>query len=87
MDDFEKSIEYQLYIKSELWKVMSTMIKQRAGFLCEKCGGVGKQLGGDLTLHVHHLTYKRFGAEEMEDLICVCKQCHRELHRLQNWNR
>lgn len=27
-------------------------------------------------LEVHHRTYKRFGKEELEDLITLCKDCH-----------
>lgn len=31
-------------------------------------------------LHVHHKTYARFGHENLEDLITLCKECHDKEH-------
>lgn len=84
--DFEMTFEYKMYIKSEPWKIIREMCLIRAGFMCEKCGKIGKQMGGNSTLHVHHKTYARFGCEDMDDLIVVCKNCHSNIHRLKKYN-
>ncbi|MCE5329646.1 HNH endonuclease [bacterium] len=31
-------------------------------------------------MQVHHLTYKSFGNEELEDLVTVCEKCHEKIH-------
>jgi len=48
---------------------------ERAGFRCERCGV-------PWGLEVHHLTYDNLGDESLEDLICLCRDCHRQLHGL-----
>lgn len=30
-------------------------------------------------LDVHHLTYDRFGREELDDLVLLCRDCHKEV--------
>lgn len=79
--DFKLSFEYKLYMKSEQWKVMREMCLIRSGWVCEKCGRIGKQVGGNVTLHIHHKTYERFGMEDMEDLMCLCRKCHNNIHK------
>ena len=32
-------------------------------------------------LHCHHLTYKRFGCEEENDLQILCESCHTKTHK------
>jgi predicted HNH restriction endonuclease len=34
------------------------------------------------SLILHHLTYERVGNESDEDLRLLCKECHREAHRV-----
>lgn len=83
--DFKMTFEYKIYIKSEPWKVIREMCLIRSGFMCEKCGKMGKQVGGDASLHVHHRHYLNFGCEDMEDLMVLCKQCHKMEHRKIKW--
>jgi len=78
--EFELSPEYKMYIKSEPWKVIAKLTKIRAGFMCEVCGAMGSKLGGNATLQVHHKTYKNFGQEDMDDLVCLCVNCHKRVH-------
>ena len=78
--ELELSFEYKLYMQSAPWRILSDMVKQRAGYTCEICSAVGKKIGGFATLHVHHLTYERFGEEDMSDLVCLCSNCHRKVH-------
>jgi 5-methylcytosine-specific restriction endonuclease McrA len=83
--DFKLSFEYKVYMKSEPWKVMRKMCLIRAGYMCEKCGAVAKNMGGKHQLHVHHKTYINFGAEDMDDLMVLCSNCHSNEHRKIKW--
>jgi predicted HNH restriction endonuclease len=33
-------------------------------------------------LHVHHMSYDHFTREPLTDLIGLCYDCHREVHRI-----
>lgn len=46
----------------------------RSRGFCEDCGA-------RRPLDVHHRTYKRIGNERPEDLVAVCRRCHKERHR------
>lgn len=48
-------------------------IKQN-GLTCERCGKVEKRI------HVHHRDLSK-NNHELYNLICVCSQCHRDLHK------
>ena len=43
---------------------------------CQVCGGRATD--------VHHLTYDRFGHEDMGDLVSLCRRCHSKIVDLQN---
>ncbi len=67
-------INYDLYINSRKWKAIRKRIFKLRGKKCEMCGSRS-------SIHVHHLTYKRFGGDELdEDLLVVCSECHHGLH-------
>jgi 5-methylcytosine-specific restriction endonuclease McrA len=38
----------------------------------------------DYALQIHHLTYKNFGNENLEDLRHLCKKCHKLQHEKEN---
>lgn len=50
----------------------------RAKGRCEKCGKRGSRRNWEL--HVHHLTYERYGHELVDDLIVLCLECHGQEH-------
>lgn len=62
------------YLKSEKWKGLRRRAIDRADFKCERCGSA-------VNLEVHHLTYKRFGHEELDDLVVLCNSCHNQIHQ------
>lgn len=68
--------DYHEYIKnSEVWAAKR---KERLGidqYRCRKCSSTSK-------LEVHHRTYQNLGAEPMDDLVTVCEDCHREIHKI-----
>jgi len=52
-------------------------VKTRAAGCCENCGvkcGVGQRL------ELHHLHYENEGCEQPEDLLALCRACHRRQH-------
>ena len=81
MTKFINGINADEYYKSEQWKLLRDLCFQMVGYVCQRCGHPGRQLGGFKTLQAHHNTYDRFGCEELEDLECVCVQCHRKIHK------
>lgn len=77
MMDWKKMPEgkekYAAYLCSREWSVLKESVKSRSGGICERCT-VNKMD------HVHHLTYARKYAEELQDLQACCKQCHDFIH-------
>lgn len=65
--------EYTRYIDSHLWKRKRAKIVAREYKRCRLCGERE-------WLHVHHITYDRFGHEEEGDLVALCPKCHDLVH-------
>ena len=64
--------DYQKYIGSAAWKrLRDAKIKQVSG-RCEKCN----KSKWSVRLEVHHLDYKHFKQERLEDLQVLCPNCH-----------
>lgn len=72
---FDQSAEYKKYISSAKWRNIRKDLFRVRGKKCESCGY------GSATLHVHHLTYDRFGNENLADLKILCKPCHDKADR------
>ena len=68
--------EYADYIKSPQWERKRRHILERCDRACQGCG----QSGIGISLDVHHLNYDRLGAEEVGDLIALCRACHKIAH-------
>jgi len=64
-----RALPYEIYLLTPHWSVLSTQVKNRAGWQCESC-----QRGSLLT--THHKTYARLGQELLSDLECLCRECH-----------
>lgn len=64
---------YQEYLQSWQWKEKSEWIKYIRGNECQKC----KSKKG---LQVHHIRYDSLGNEAGEDVIVLCKECHKKEH-------
>lgn len=64
---------YQEFLKTAEWQETRQNALKRARFMCQACSAGG-------TLHVHHRTYVRRGAEYASDLIVLCAECHETFH-------
>jgi predicted metal-binding protein len=66
--------EYDEYLQSEHWKIVSKESRRLADYRCQVCNSC------DNVLHVHHRTYERIGNELQQDLVCLCDKCHELFH-------
>lgn len=74
------SPEYRKYIRSPQWKAVCARYFALRGKKCQACGS-------RKSIHVHHLTYERFGREPLTDLCGLCKMCHERVHQAHRANR
>ena len=70
--------EYSDYLKSPVWKYISSIIKMLGGYTCEKCGIKENPRG----LVVHHYSYAHLGSElkHLDEVGVLCRGCHRKIH-------
>lgn len=72
--------EYGIYLLSAQWRQVAEKRKEIDGHRCVMCGSKGTQTN---KLEVHHFSYKRVGNENpYVDLVTLCRNCHRDVHRL-----
>jgi 5-methylcytosine-specific restriction endonuclease McrA len=64
--------EYTEYRQSERWAMLRRAVMLRARGRCQICR---RRPGAELA----HLTYDHIFQEQMEDLLWLCRPCHREL--------
>lgn len=69
-----KLMSYKDFLNTPYWKAISAYLKITR-CKCEKCGK-------DIELQIHHKTYVHHGMEifNLNDLICLCKECHIKFH-------
>lgn len=72
--------DYTDYLKSPRWKAIRAKVIFRDNGQCQRDAGKGKCLSRN-DIEVHHLTYVRFGNEQLGDLITLCHDCHKKLHK------
>lgn len=71
-----KEMKYEDFLQTDYWKMVSEQARINAHYKCQLCGC------NDKKLNVHHNTYEHRGEEfkHMEDLICLCEDCHNFYH-------
>lgn len=79
--EYIKEMDYYDFLKTLYWKVVARQIRKKYDFKCAVCNSKG-------TNAVHHRTYKNHGmeADYLEDLICLCQDCHEQHHNKGNEN-
>ena len=68
-----KFIDYRKYINSATWDRRRKRAIEDANNRCQLCGTADR-------VQVHHLSYDNLGNERQEDLLVVCRECHRLVH-------
>lgn len=69
----ERRSRYERYRETLAWRARRFQRLEFDKRICQGCGGKACE--------VHHVTYERLGAEEMADLVSVCRECHAAIHR------
>jgi len=78
----KRRTDYNRYLKSDAWRLKRSAVMHRDGGRCA-CVVGGKKCFSQVGIQVHHLTYARFGNENLSDLITVCDSCHKAIHSKQ----
>jgi len=65
---------YNEYLKSKAWGLKRAAVLARAKGLCEECRERP-------AIQAHHLTYRHWGYERLDELVAVCLECHAEFHK------
>lgn len=63
---------YSDYLESDKWKAFRTKLQTERSAACETCGEPSHVL--------HHKTYARLFNELPEDVVFLCKECHKATH-------
>lgn len=63
---------YKDYLKSSHWKDVRKRALENAKYRCALCPS-------NLNLEVHHKNYNRLGGEWDEDVVVLCRRCHKAL--------
>lgn len=63
---------YSTYLRSDAWRRIRRRRLELDGRRCATCGHDGSVW----PLQMHHVSYERFGHEELGDLLTLCSSCH-----------
>jgi len=64
---------YRRYLKSGHWRRLRDQKREQVGRRCEWCGAWRY-------LEVHHVQYRNLYDVTLDDLACLCRDCHRLVH-------
>lgn len=67
---------YKKYINSKQWYRKRERWLELADYECQWCSNT------QTVLQIHHLTYKNFYHEKDEDVIVLCRACHKYADRI-----
>lgn len=74
--------EYKAYRNSKKWADICAKRRLIDKGRCAACGSTGNMTN---PIEVHHLSYAHLGNEEnriYEDLVCLCRSCHKLTHKM-----
>ena len=66
--------DYSTYLASSEWQETRRRTLEAHHNRCDSCGG-------RYQLNVHHRSYQRLGHEHPDDLVVLCRPCHKAAHR------
>jgi len=64
--------EKERYLNSAKWKSKRFDVLHRDNYTCQSCGSIATE--------VHHLHYRNFGNEPLDELTSLCRECHQKIH-------
>lgn len=72
--------EKQLYMQSNKWHNIRSIVLSRDNYACKVCSSVD-------SLEIHHMSYEHLGDEQLSDLVTLCRKCHFTLHEQLGYDR
>lgn len=66
-------MSYKDYLKSKDWEAKRNTCYKIARYKCHLCTS-------SRNLHAHHMRYGKLVDVKQKDLLCLCKDCHFQLH-------
>lgn len=76
-------VTYRETLASPRWQQLKWRRIMRAGFACERCGLRYRGLrvtGAMRWFELHHRHYETVGHETIDDVLILCRLCHRIVH-------
>jgi 5-methylcytosine-specific restriction endonuclease McrA len=67
---------YAEYLRTPEWRARRNRVLIRAGHKCELCNASG-------LIDVHHRTYDHYAQEQQNQLMALCRSCHRRFHGIE----
>lgn len=67
------NMPYKEYLQTIYWDAVKKKMHETIGYKCEMCGL-------EENIHVHHFHYANRGKETLNDLACLCEDCHYVIH-------
>ena len=73
---------YRAVLLSSRWQALKWRVLLRNGFRCDNCGRRyhGPRLRAVRFFDLHHRHYRTVGCESFEDVMALCRVCHRAEH-------
>lgn len=69
------------YKRKQIRPQVRQRVLERDDHECQLCGELGKQAGGDMTLHLHHrVSPLDGGSNDPGNLLTLCEACHHHHH-------
>lgn len=68
-----KAMPYELYLQTDHWRHFREEALKFYQYKCQTCGKVK-------VLDVHHRNYDHIGEETFNDVIVLCRTCHKKFH-------
>jgi 5-methylcytosine-specific restriction endonuclease McrA len=75
--EYASRMDYCDFLKTPYWKIITAKVKQMHNYTCQLCGKSGVQL------HTHHpsnYSFRGFEINHLDDLMCLCSDCHSKFH-------
>ncbi len=78
--------ERQAYYSSEKWVQLVKAVWKRDNAICQKCGKHHNTEINRGNFHIHHIIsfQKKEHRDKLENLVLLCKECHRWVHSNKN---
>ncbi|KGJ25373.1 HNH endonuclease [Staphylococcus haemolyticus] len=75
-----KQYEYDWFYHSKAWEKIRRMALDRDNYLCQRCLSNNKITSAKIVHHITYLDDDFSKALDLDNLMCVCQDCHNKIH-------